>query len=132
MGLKRLARAFVLSLLLFLPGLGFAVAPSAGATDVFPVCSTVQGAGGTDVCRERTGSATNPITNVLKIATLIIAMIVGVASVFIIIISALKMISANGNPQQIASARSSIIYALIGLIIAALAGTIVGFVLTRV
>lgn len=128
--MKRILHTFALSLLILLPAMNLASAPVTSATSVFQACSgsnAVAGASATDVCREQRGG-TNPVTNAIKVVTLIVSVIAGVAAVIIIIISSFKMVTSNGNPQQFASARSSLLYALIGLVIATLAGTIVGFV----
>lgn len=59
----------------------------------------------------------------------------GVASavaLLIVVILALRMVIARGNPQDFAKARDGIIYASIGLVICLTAFTIVSFVLNSV
>ena len=58
--------------------------------------------------------------------------ILAVVAVLFIVIAALKFITAQGNPQETAKARMTIIYALVGLVIAISAEVIVAFVLNRV
>ena len=48
-----------------------------------------------------------------------------------IIIAGLKYITSQGEPANIATAKNSIIYAAIGLVVVALAQVIVRFVLNR-
>ncbi len=69
---------------------------------------------------------------VLTQAARLIVMVVGVVSVIIIIIGGLKYILANGDSAKITSARDTIIYALVGLVIALFAQGIISFVLTRI
>ncbi len=65
-------------------------------------------------------------------AARILALIVGIASVVMIIIGGFKYVLSNGDSNAINSAKNTIIYAIIGLIVSVIAGTIVQFVLTRV
>jgi len=57
---------------------------------------------------------------------------IGAIAVLIIVIAGLRFIVANGDPQNVAKARNTIIYAAIGLAIAVSAEIIVTFVLTNV
>lgn len=64
--------------------------------------------------------------------SLIINIVIGIIaalSVLFIVIGGFRLILSAGNPQDAARARSTIVYALIGLIIALLAEAIVAFVL---
>lgn len=58
--------------------------------------------------------------------------IIGAVAVIFIIISALKFITAQGDPQALAKARQSIIYAAIGLAVAVTATVIVTLLLGKV
>jgi hypothetical protein len=55
--------------------------------------------------------------------------VIGAIAVIIIILAALRYVTARGNPQEAASARQTIIFALVGLVIAVSAEAIVTFVL---
>lgn len=57
--------------------------------------------------------------------------IIGAITVLFIIITALKMVVSQGDPQAIAKARQSLIYAAIGLVITISAQLIVTFVIGR-
>ena len=50
-------------------------------------------------------------------------------SVIVIIVAGLKYVTSAGNPSAISSAKTTILYAVIGLVIAILAYAIVNFVL---
>lgn len=58
--------------------------------------------------------------------------IIGAVAVIFIILSALKFITAQGDPQALAKARQSIIYAAIGLAVAVSAVAAVTLLLGRV
>lgn len=61
----------------------------------------------------------------------IISIIVGIAAVIMIIIGGFKFVTSGSNPQEVEKAREIIIYAIVGLIVVAIAQTIVRFVLQR-
>lgn len=65
-----------------------------------------------------------------KIAKLV-ALGVGVASVLMIIVGGLKFILSSGDPSNIKSAKDTVLFALVGLIIAGIAGSIIQFVLNK-
>lgn len=69
-------------------------------------------------------------TIVKRIVT-ILSIIVGIIAVIMIIINGLRFITSNGDSNTISSARNGIIYALVGLIIVALAQFIVRYVITN-
>lgn len=62
----------------------------------------------------------------------IFSLVVGVVSVIMIIIGGLKYITSGGDSGNVSGAKNTILYAIIGLVIVALAQVIVRFVLTRV
>ncbi|CAN5657901.1 hypothetical protein BH23PAT2_BH23PAT2_06010 [soil metagenome] len=62
----------------------------------------------------------------------IFSYIVGVISVIMIIIGGLKYITSSGDPSNVTSAKNTILYAVIGLVVVALAQVIVIFVLDKV
>jgi hypothetical protein len=55
--------------------------------------------------------------------------IAGAITVLVIIIAGLRFITAQGNPQEVAKARGTLLYAIIGLVIIMSAEAIVSFVL---
>ena len=62
----------------------------------------------------------------------IISVIVGVVAVIMIIIGGFRYITSGGSPEKVTSAKNTILYGIIGLIIVALAQVIVRFVLKQV
>lgn len=67
----------------------------------------------------------------LKIILQIVFGVMAAAAVLIIVIAGLRFVISQGNPQETAKARNTIIYAAAGLLIALTAETIVSFVLTK-
>lgn len=78
-----------------------------------------------------TGS-TGGISNIIATALNLLSFVVGVVAVVMIIIGGLKFIMSSGDSNNVTSARNTILYAIVGLIIAALAQIIVKFVLNRI
>jgi magnesium-transporting ATPase (P-type) len=61
----------------------------------------------------------------------IFSVIVGVIAVVMIIVGGLKYITSGGDSTKVGGAKNTILYALIGLVIVALAQVIVKFVLNK-
>ena len=134
--MKRKLFILLLALGLWLPGMALYGSSQASAADIFPVCdkgnSTGVDASGTNVCKDvKSTGSTNPVIRVLRIAISIIALAIGVAAVVVIIVSALKLVLGGGDPKEVQSARSGIIYALVGLVVAVVAQSLVAFVLNK-
>lgn len=72
------------------------------------------------------------ITSIVRVAVNILSILVGVAAVIMIIIGGLKYITSNGDSNAISSAKNTIIYAIVGLVIVATAQFIVQFVLNKI
>jgi hypothetical protein len=105
------------------------VTPSAHAVDVLaPACGS--GAGGSPVCDGDTTEVYGEQGVLTRIAQLIVQ-IVGAASVIMIIIGGFKYVTSNGDLGKVASAKSTVIYALIGLAVAVTSQAIILLVLRR-
>lgn len=65
----------------------------------------------------------------------IMQIVFGIAAalaVLMIVIAGLRFITAQGNPQEVSKARSTIVYSLIGLIVAITAEAIVSLTLSKI
>lgn len=94
-------------------------------------------ASGSAVCQDSqaTQQGGNPIygpSGVITEVVNILSLIVGVTAIIMIIISGLRMVLSGGNSSSTNSARSALIVALVGLLIAAFAQALVAFVLNRI
>lgn len=67
------------------------------------------------------------VTHVVSVLTVV----VGVIAVIMIIIAGLRYTASAGNPEAAKEAKNTILYAVIGLVIVAMAQIIVHFVLNR-
>ncbi|MEX1058988.1 MAG: pilin [Candidatus Saccharimonadales bacterium] len=77
-------------------------------------------------------AATNSLGNTIKKIVNILSIAAGVIAVIMLIIGGIRYITSAGNEQAVAGAKRTIFYALIGLVIVALAQIIVRFVLKNV
>lgn len=75
--------------------------------------------------------ATDKLNNIIKTIINIVSIVVGVVAVIMIVFGGLKYITSGGESSNVSSAKNTIIYAIIGLVVVALAQFIVRFVLDR-
>lgn len=73
----------------------------------------------------------NQLTDVIRNIIRIFQTIVALISVFMIIFGGLKYITSGGSTDKVNGAKNTILYAVIGLVIVAIAQVIVTFVLSR-
>lgn len=73
----------------------------------------------------------NLMTRVQTIINVVLG-VLGIVTVAVIIIGGFNYITSSGDPAKVAKAKNTILYGVIGLIIALLAYAIVNFVLTGV
>ncbi len=76
-------------------------------------------------------SSAKTINDTIAAALNILSFAVGVAAVIMIIVGGIKFILASGDSAATNSARNTVLYAIIGLIVALMAQIIVHFVLNR-
>ena len=79
-----------------------------------------------------TSAGTTNINGIIKTVINIFSVIVGVVAVIMIIIGGLRYITSGGDSGNVSGAKNTIIYAIIGLVVVALAQFIVQFVLNKV
>lgn len=71
------------------------------------------------------------VTNLVRSIINLFSWVVGVVSVIMIIIGGFRYVISNGDATKITTAKNTIMYAIIGLLIVAFAQVIVRFVMTR-
>ncbi len=121
----------IISLSAFLPV--SAASSSSGAissSNFIPVCSGI--AKPTIPCQDSNAQSGNTIIKIIKDVIDIISFIVGVAAVFIIIVSGMKMVVASGDSKALSEAKTGIVGAIIGILVVVLAQGFVVFVLDRI
>ena len=112
-------------LALFAPLNAFAEEDSGGSggSKTFDACKHVK-TQGTAVCAGSETKAEDVVKNIISI----LFWIIGILAVIVIIYAGITFITAAGNPSKVAQAKTMIIYAAIGLVVAILAYAIVNFV----
>lgn len=115
---------------------GMFLTPSALSAAVLPfdgACSSSAAANESPICKDKNNNSPdlNPFSGsggVLMRATKLLIFVVGAASILIIIFGGIKYITSDGDSNSINSAKSTILYAFIGLIIALAAQGIIVFI----
>jgi cytochrome bd-type quinol oxidase subunit 2 len=121
--IKKFKLAF--SALIISLSVGFALTPvvvhASPASDA--IC---EGVGG---CAE---NASEPsISATIKKILNLLSIIIGIISIVMVIIGGLKYVTSQGEGNAVKSAKNTILYALVGLVIVALSQSIVRFVLNK-
>lgn len=104
------------------------------ADDVLsPVCPADSPA---TLCQDNTnqpveGNSIYGPNGILTKAAKLISILAGVAAVILIIVGGIQYVISSGDSTNVQNAKNTILYAIIGLIVALLAQAIIAFVLTR-
>ena len=75
-------------------------------------------------CSDGEAGVSNIIQNVIRI----LLFVVGVAAVIMLVIGGIRYVLSGGDQQAISTAKNTVLYAIIGLIVAVLAWALVDFV----
>jgi len=78
------------------------------------------------------GTGLSQLNSILRHFVNILSAIVGAVAVIMIIVGGFRYVTSGGNDTSITSAKNTILYAIIGLIIVALAQIMVHFVLVNI
>lgn len=80
-------------------------------------------------CATATAGSDTDIESVIRTALNVFSVIVGAIAVVMIIVGGFRYVASGGRQESVSGAKNTILYALIGLVIVALAQIIVQFVL---
>lgn len=128
---KLLISSFIATLVL-----GFGAVVSSPAVNAFDIKdkSQVCSGGGADSAFCKTDATKNPIygpDGIITKVTQVLAVFIGVAAVIVLVIAGISMMTSGGEPNKIATTRRMILFACIGIVVAALGQAIVSFVLSK-
>lgn len=126
--------AIILTMLIATLMPSLALSGSVAAVQAIPACNDT--AKNTDVCHDYNGQAgnngkNNPIVGIIKSALQVLTYIIGSLAIILMVVSGIRLMT-SGDANAAASARSALLYSLIGIAVAALAEVIVAFVLDNV
>lgn len=124
--LKRLVVIPIITLLLAVPAASAVVVPAHAATAKEEACKAINDGKNCDA-----EAAEDTLDTTLGRIVDIFSVVVGIVAVIMIIVGGFKYIVSNGDSSQITSAKNTIIYAIVGLVIVAIAQILVRFVLTQ-
>lgn len=82
-------------------------------------------------CQQSTGVDQNSIGNIGHKIVNLFSLIIGIVAVIMIIVGGFRYITSGGSSDKVGGAKNTLIYAIIGLVIVALAQIIVHFVLNQ-
>lgn len=138
--IKKHAITIMLSLGLLAPGLVPALVSTAfadtGGTNVTGgLCGGINTAANnnqnTDCGTAGTGNGQSDIANLASRVTNLFSLIVGIAAVIMVVYSGFRYITSGGDSNRVGSAKNSLIYAIVGLVIVAMAQFIVHYVINQ-
>lgn len=89
------------------------------------------------ICKDKIAdkSTTNPLfgpSGALTTVINILSLVVGVIAAIVIVIAGIRYALSGGDSQKVTNSRSTIIYAIVAIVIAAIAQAIVAFVLKKI
>lgn len=80
---------------------------------------------------DQDGNRAGAFTNLLESIINLLLFIIGAIAVIMIIIGGIKYTTSNGDQAQVTSAKNTILYAIVGLVVAIMAYAIVNFVVDK-
>lgn len=112
---------------------GLAATPLAIATPAFAAVNPQEqaciGTGGSWNGNACTKAGQANLTQVVKTIVNVLLYVIGVIAVVVIIIGGIRYTTSGGNAASVSAAKNTILYAVIGLVVALLAYAIVNFVI---
>lgn len=132
--IKRLKNIVVACSLIFLAATPAIVIPSTVMADQVNITQSV--CGGTGFNLAGSGGDCNNVTTdnfqtLLNNVVNVFSAIVGIIAVIMIIVGGLRYITSGGDSSRVGAAKTTIIYALVGLVVVVLAQLIVHFVINQ-
>lgn len=128
---QRIARLLIaLALVLGVSAPVLAVSGGAyAAVDTTSVCDGIKATGGAGCDTAKDPKAKNAVESLVTNIINIFSWVAGVVSVIMVMLGGFWYITSNGDAAKVTKGRNAITYALIGLVIVALAQVIVQFVI---
>jgi type IV secretion system pilin len=133
--MKKMILTLALAAGLLVPAVAFVASPAPVYASAFnstnatkQACSGINGTEGAGDCAAPGTTLTTLIRTVLNL----LSAFIGVVAVIMIMLSGFKFVTAAGDAGKVATARSTMIYAIVGLIIVAFAQFITQFIMKKV
>lgn len=117
---------YILLTLGIIAGFGLTVMPSTvGAINVSPVCDS-GAAKDNPICNKA-----DSLSTFIKIIVDTLLFVLGAVSVVTIIIAGIRYTTSHGDPKAVQIAKDTLLYAVVGLVVAMLSYALVNFVIDR-
>jgi hypothetical protein len=119
-------KQFVMSFAVLAGVIGVAVpATNVAAVDVFQQCGANSDSA---VCK---ASGSDNLASMVKIIINTVLIVLGMVAVIMIVVGGVRYTTSNGDSGSIKSAKDTILYAVVGLVVAIMSFSIVNFVVGR-
>jgi membrane protease YdiL (CAAX protease family) len=105
----------------------FALVPVANVGALDPLAGACASDPGTEVCAKKTENAQDLIKTIIRV----LLFIVGALAVIMIIFSGIQYVISSGDAGKVAKAKSTLLYSVIGLVVAFIAFAIVNWVIDQ-
>lgn len=129
MRLLRLVTAtFMIITTLFVFASPVYVSAATGSSDA--ACEAIKAVNPNGSCDSKAGSEST-LLKLVRLVLNLLSLVAGVIAVIMIIVGGLKYITSQGDANSAASARNTLLYAIVGVVIVAFAQIIVKFVLAK-
>lgn len=129
--IKKILTTLSLSLMVLVPTMAVATA-TVHADEIAGglSCGAALNVSGTDCPTDGTDVGSK-VDGIIKLVINIFSLLVGVVAVIMIMVGGLKYVTSGGDSGNVTGAKNTILYAIIGLVVVALAQIVVKFVLTK-
>jgi hypothetical protein len=97
---------------------------------MMPIFTTNPGSD-SDSCKNTTNNADKIAGHLVKKIINLLSAVVGILAVIMIIVAGFRYITSGGRDEAVKGAKNTILYAIVGLVVVALAQIIVHFVLAK-
>ena len=101
--------------------------PAVSAANGIDICSKENGSDNSVYCQNK-DKGEGQVNGIIKTIVEVLLMAVGAISIIMIVIGGILFALSSGDAQKAAKARSTILYAVVGLIVSIFASAIVNFV----
>lgn len=130
--MRKVLKMFIVAAVAFsnLTGVLWSLQPSSAAAlsdNAQAVCESI----GTGVDCDQGAAKGTDVNKTISVIVTIFSAVVGVAAVIMIITAGFKYITSGGDTAKITSAKNTLVYAIVGLVVVALSQFIVKFVLNK-
>jgi len=128
MSWRNIARRLAVALAVVVGGMALLPAGSASA---YTVCDKVTGGQQSSACSTGGDDPVAGQNGVLNKVISILSIVGGIIAVIMISIGAIRFITSGGDPSAVSSAKNTIIYAAIGLVVIVLSRVIIGVIIGK-